>query len=161
MRTTTALVLRCEGYTVSEAATGQEALDFLTYNSVDVLLTDLVMEPMDGLTLLKKALEAAPRLQVIIMTAFGSIDTSVEAVRLGACDDLTKPFKADVLLQRGREAAAISAPPRGSGEGERGAPGSFEAGNEEGADSASGLGRAATKDLRVGCVRLRQVWRQA
>ncbi len=61
-------------------------------------------------------------------------------------------------LCSGREAAAISAPPRGSGEGERGAPGSIEAGNEEGADSASGLGRAATKDLRVGCVRLRQVW---
>ncbi len=64
-------------------------------------------------------------------------------------------------LCSGREAAAISAPPRGSGEGERGAPGSCEAGNEEGADSASGLGRAATKGLRVGCVRLRQVWRQA
>ena len=64
-------------------------------------------------------------------------------------------------LCSGREAAAISAPPRGSGEGERGAPGSCEAGNEQGADSASGLGRAATKDLRIGCVRLRQVWRQA
>src|SRR5687768_2759186 len=100
MRTTTALVLSTEGYTVSQAATGQEALDFLTSNSVDVLLTDLKMEPMDGLTLLKKALEAVPRLQVIVMTAFGSIDSAVEAMRLGAYDYITKPFKDGVLRHR-------------------------------------------------------------
>ncbi|MBN1207913.1 MAG: sigma-54-dependent Fis family transcriptional regulator [Myxococcaceae bacterium] len=100
MRTTTALVLRTEGYTVSEAATGQEALDLLTSNSVDVLLTDLKMEPMDGLTLLRKALEAVPRLQVIVMTAFGSIDSAVEAMRLGAYDYITKPFKDGVLRHR-------------------------------------------------------------
>ncbi|MFL5348816.1 MAG: sigma-54-dependent transcriptional regulator [Hyalangium sp.] len=100
MRTTTALVLRTEGYTVSEAATGQEALDLLTSNSVDVLLTDLKMEPMDGLTLLKKALEVVPRLQVIMMTAFGSIDSAVEAMRLGAYDYITKPFKDGVLRHR-------------------------------------------------------------
>ena len=104
MRISTALVLRAEGYTVSEAATGQEALEFLTRNSVDVLLTDLKMEPMDGLTLLKKALEAVPRLQVVIMTAFGSIDSAVEAMRLGAYDYFTKPFK-DVELRHRVELA--------------------------------------------------------
>jgi two-component system response regulator HydG len=100
MRTTTALVLSTEGYTVSQAATGQEALDYLSRNSVDVLLTDLKMEPMDGLTLLKKAMEAVPRLQVIVMTAFGSIDSAVEAMRLGAYDYITKPFKDGVLRHR-------------------------------------------------------------
>ncbi|WP_224361708.1 sigma-54-dependent transcriptional regulator [Hyalangium versicolor] len=100
MRTITALVLRTEGYTVSEAATGQEALDLLTGNSVDVLLTDLKMEPMDGLTLLRRALEVQPRLQVIVMTAFGSIDSAVEAMRLGAYDYITKPFKDGVLRHR-------------------------------------------------------------
>jgi two-component system response regulator HydG len=100
MRTTTALVLSTEGYTVSQAATGQEALDFLSRNSVDVLLTDLKMEPMDGLTLLKKALEAVPRLQVIMMTAFGSIESAVDAMRLGAYDYITKPFKDGVLRHR-------------------------------------------------------------
>ncbi|HVG62622.1 MAG TPA: sigma-54 dependent transcriptional regulator [Hyalangium sp.] len=100
MRTTTALVLKTEGYTVSEAANGQEALDFLTKNSVDVLLTDLKMEPMDGLSLLKKALEAVPRLQVIMMTAFGSIESAVDAMRLGAYDYITKPFKDGVLRHR-------------------------------------------------------------
>jgi two-component system response regulator HydG len=95
-----ALVLRTEGFEVFEAATGQEALDILTRESVDVLLTDLKMEPMDGLTLLKKALELVPRLQVVIMTAFGSIDSAVEAMRLGAYDYLTKPFKDGVLRHR-------------------------------------------------------------
>ena len=100
MRTTTALVLTTEGYTVFQAATGQEALDFLASNTVDVLLTDLKMEPMDGLSLLKKAMEAVPRLQVIVMTAFGSIDSAVEAMRLGAYDYITKPFKDGVLRHR-------------------------------------------------------------
>jgi two-component system, NtrC family, response regulator HydG len=100
MRISTAFVLRTEGYTVSEAATGQEALDLLTGNSVDVLLTDLKMEPMDGLTLLRRALEVQPRLQVIVMTAFGSIDSAVEAMRLGAYDYITKPFKDGVLRHR-------------------------------------------------------------
>jgi two-component system response regulator HydG len=115
MRTTTALVLRTEGYIVSEAATGQEALDFLTSNNVDVLLTDLKMEPMDGLSLLKKALEAVPRLQVIVMTAFGSIDSAVEAMRLGAYDYIIKPFKdgglrrsVELALERSRLLAQVA-----------------------------------------------------
>ncbi|WP_044184089.1 sigma-54-dependent transcriptional regulator [Hyalangium minutum] len=100
MRKTTALVLSTEGYSVFQAGTGQEALDLLAKHSVDVLLTDLKMEPMDGLLLLKKAMEVAPRLQVIVMTAFGSIDSAVEAMRLGAYDYITKPFKDGVLRHR-------------------------------------------------------------
>ncbi|HYO59119.1 sigma-54 dependent transcriptional regulator [Archangium sp.] len=93
MRATVALLLRSKGYFVLEAATGEAALATLASTEVDLLLTDLKMEPMDGLTLLKKALEMAPRLQVIVMTAFGSIESAVEAVRQGAFDYFTKPFK--------------------------------------------------------------------
>ncbi|HYO71898.1 MAG TPA: sigma-54 dependent transcriptional regulator [Archangium sp.] len=100
MRATTALLLRSEGYTVLEAATGEEALTTLSNHGVDLMLTDLKMEPMDGLTLLKKALEVAPRLQVIMMTAFGSIETAVEAMRQGAFDYVTKPFKEGELRWR-------------------------------------------------------------
>ncbi|MHA7628151.1 sigma-54-dependent transcriptional regulator [Corallococcus sp. M7] len=114
MRATTALLLRAEGYTVKEAATGEEALGMLAQERVDLLLTDLKMEPMDGLTLLKRALEVAPRLQVIMMTAFGSIDSAVEAMRLGAYDYVTKPFKEGELryrveraLERARLQAAV------------------------------------------------------
>ncbi len=100
MRATTALLLRSEGYTVFEAATGEEALAEISSNGVDLLLTDLKMEPMDGLTLLKRALEVLPRLQVIMMTAFGSIETAVEAMRRGAYDYVTKPFKEVELCHR-------------------------------------------------------------
>jgi two-component system, NtrC family, response regulator HydG len=95
MRATTAMLLHTEGYTMFQAATGEEALSILSGGGVDLLLTDLKMEPMDGLTLLKRALEVAPRLQVIMMTAFGSIESAVEAMRLGAYDYITKPFKED------------------------------------------------------------------
>ncbi|MBE4747421.1 sigma-54-dependent Fis family transcriptional regulator [Corallococcus sp. ZKHCc1 1396] len=100
MRATTALLLRGEGYTVSEAATGEEALGVLAQGQVDLLLTDLKMEPMDGLTLLKRGLEVSPRLQAIMMTAFGSIESAVEAMRLGAYDYVTKPFKEGELRYR-------------------------------------------------------------
>ncbi|WP_375773736.1 sigma-54-dependent transcriptional regulator [Archangium gephyra] len=100
MRATTALLLSSEGYSVLQAATGEEALSTLSSNGVDLMLTDLKMEPMDGLTLLKKALEVAPRLQVIMMTAFGSIESAVEAMRQGAFDYVTKPFKEGELRYR-------------------------------------------------------------
>jgi two-component system, NtrC family, response regulator HydG len=114
MRATTALLLRSVGYNVAEAANGEEALSRLSAGGVDLLLSDLRMEPMDGLTLLKRALELAPRLQVIIMTAFGSIESAVEAMRLGAYDYIPKPFKETELrhrveraLERARLQAAV------------------------------------------------------
>ncbi len=104
MRATTAMLLRAEGYTVTEAGGGDEALKALSGQSVEVLLTDLKMEPMDGLTLLKKGLEVAPNLQVIVMTAYGSIETAVEAMRAGAYDYVTKPFKDGELVHRVQKA---------------------------------------------------------
>jgi two-component system response regulator HydG len=100
MRATTALLLRAEGFTVDEAGGGDEALSLLAQRSYDLLLTDLKMEPMDGITLLKKALESSSGLQVIVMTAYGSIETAVEAIRSGAYDYLTKPFKEGELVYR-------------------------------------------------------------
>ena len=112
MRATTALLLRSEGYNVLEASTGEEALQTLANSRVDLMLTDLKMEPMDGLTLLKKALEVSPRLQVIMMTAFGSIESAVEAMRQGAFDYVTKPFKEGELryrVERAQERARLQA----------------------------------------------------
>ena len=112
MRATTALLLRTEGHNGFEAATGEEALNILSTERVDLMLTDLKMEPMDGLTLLKRALEVNSRLQVIMMTAFGSIESAVEAMRQGAFDYVTKPFKEGELLyrvQRAQERAQLLA----------------------------------------------------
>jgi two-component system response regulator HydG len=104
MRATTAMLLRSEGYDVREASGGEEAIAALTDREADVLLTDLKMEPMDGLTLLTKALESAPKTQVIVMTAYGSIESAVEAMRRGAYDYLTKPFKEGELAHRVQKA---------------------------------------------------------
>ncbi|MEN9800802.1 MAG: sigma-54 dependent DNA-binding response regulator, partial [Pseudomonadota bacterium] len=104
MRATTALVLRTEGYQVSEAPDGEEALRLLASTPVDLLLTDLKMEPMDGLTLLRKALEVSPQTQVVLMTAYGSIESAVQAMRLGAYDYVAKPFKDGELVHRVEQA---------------------------------------------------------
>lgn len=100
MRATTALLLRAEGYVVTEASNAEEALSFLAKEPFDLLLTDLRMEPVSGLELLRQALVASPKTQVIMMTAFGSIESAVDAMRLGAYDYITKPFKEGELVHR-------------------------------------------------------------
>jgi two-component system response regulator HydG len=104
MRATTAMLLRASGYQVHEAEGGEQALGMLGERSADLMLTDLKMEPMDGLTLLKRATELSPRTQVILMTAYGSIESAVEAMRTGAYDYITKPFKEGELLHRVQKA---------------------------------------------------------
>ncbi|HVE85917.1 MAG TPA: sigma-54 dependent transcriptional regulator [Myxococcales bacterium] len=100
MRATTAMLLRAAGYEVLEAADGEEALRLLGNAGVDLLLTDLKMEPMDGMTLLRRGLEVSPQTQVILMTAYGSIEGAVEAMRHGAYDYVTKPFQERELVHR-------------------------------------------------------------
>jgi DNA-binding NtrC family response regulator len=82
-----------QGWTIEEATSGAAALEALARDDIDVVLTDLVMDGVDGLALLREAqrLEKPPRL--ILMTAFGSLETAIEAIRAGAYDYLTKPFK--------------------------------------------------------------------
>ncbi len=104
MRATTALLLRSEGFVVDEAGTGEEAVALLGGTPIDLMLTDLKMEPMDGLQLLKRAIDTAPQTQVIVMTAHGSIETAVEAMRRGAYDYITKPFKDGELVHRVQKA---------------------------------------------------------
>ena len=100
MRTTTALVLKQEGYEVAEAESGEDALAKLLAEPFDVVLTDLKMAPLDGMAVLRGALEVAPLTQVIVMTAYGTIDNAVEAMQIGAHDYISKPFKDSELLLR-------------------------------------------------------------
>ncbi len=100
MRVTTAIVLRQAGFEVAEADSGAAALERLGAEPFDVVLTDLRMGGVDGMDVLRGALEISPSVQVIVMTAYGSIESAVEAVRRGAYDYLTKPFKEEELRVR-------------------------------------------------------------
>lgn len=84
--------LGASGFSVEGATSGAEALDCLARRDFDVLLTDLRMRGMDGMELCRHALAIRPGLRVIVVTAFGSMETAIEAIRAGAYDFLTKPY---------------------------------------------------------------------
>lgn len=83
---------------VSTAKGGREALDLLTSGNFDVVITDLKMENMSGLDLLRRIKANFPEVEVILMTAFGSISNAVEVMRAEAFDYITKPFKNEELM---------------------------------------------------------------
>jgi two-component system response regulator PilR (NtrC family)/two-component system response regulator HydG len=91
-------VLRDEGYDVREATDAKTALEHLEEVDPAAVVTDLRMEGMDGLALLREVRERAPAARVILMTAFGSLETAIRAMREGAFDYLTKPFKLEELV---------------------------------------------------------------
>lgn len=93
-----------EGYQVYTAEGGHQALRILEETPCDLVLTDVVMPDMTGLELLKRARQKYPNLQVILMTAYGTIPMAVEAMRAGAFDFLTKPLEMEVLRKVVRNA---------------------------------------------------------
>ena len=88
------------GYAVRTAASGEEALRILAKEPVDLILTDVRMPGMSGHDLLERVLKDHPGLPVIVLTAHGSIPDSVEAIKSGAVDYLTKPFEGKELLAK-------------------------------------------------------------
>ena len=91
--------LRKQEYRVLEAADGQEALRITESEAVDLVLSDMRMPGLDGLELLRAVRKNNPALEVIVMTAFGSIESAVEAMRAGAFTFISKPVDLDALLQ--------------------------------------------------------------
>jgi response regulator RpfG family c-di-GMP phosphodiesterase len=91
--------LEIAGYSVDEASNGNEALGMLEIGGpYDVLLTDIRMPVMDGITLLGEWGKRSPGTAGIVMSANAELDTAVHALKMGACDYITKPFNFDVLL---------------------------------------------------------------
>jgi DNA-binding NtrC family response regulator len=86
------------GYSVEVAQNGAEAIEKIEKDIFDLVLTDIKMPEMDGLELLKNIKGTRPEMMVILMTAYGSIETAVEAMRIGANDYITKPINFDDLL---------------------------------------------------------------
>jgi two-component system response regulator AtoC len=98
MRDLIAKVLAREGYTVRALPRGQDVLQALEEGPADLVISDIRMPEMDGLLLLQEVKRLAPETSVLLMTAFGSIDTAVQAIKAGAYDYLTKPFKMDEVI---------------------------------------------------------------
>ena len=85
--------LETEGWAVSGVTGGEDAQTALGREEYAVVLTDLVMEPVGGLDVLREAQKVQPRARVILMTAFGSLESAIDSMRHGAYDYVTKPFK--------------------------------------------------------------------
>ena len=111
-----------DGYDVLTAEDGQQGLEALREHHIDLVITDLKMPKVDGMSLLREALREDPELPIVMITAHGTIDTAVEALKTGAFDYLTKPFDKDEVRQivakalktrelRDADATAIGTPP--------------------------------------------------
>ncbi len=87
-----------EGFSVDMAESGQKALDKLSANPYHLMLTDIKMPGMDGVEVLQKAKESFPDLTVVMMTAYATVETAVEAMKTGSLDYLIKPFDPDKLI---------------------------------------------------------------
>ena len=96
-----------EGYAVATAASAEEALKALDRASFDLVVTDIKMPGMDGMQLLRRIKAESPETQVIVITAFGTIEMAVEAMKAGAFEYITKPFNRDELKLTVRKALRV------------------------------------------------------
>ena len=90
--------LEHEGFVVETASGGRKGVERVKAGGIDLVVSDVKMPDLDGLDLLREVREVSPSPFVIIVTGFGSIDTAIRAVKLGANDYITKPFKIDQLV---------------------------------------------------------------
>lgn len=88
-----------QGWDIAVAENGEKALDILRNRQVDVILTDIKMPQMDGLTLASRARELKPEVPVVVMTGFPSVDTAVTALRSKVADYVVKPFNIHQLYK--------------------------------------------------------------
>lgn len=87
--------LRRRGHRIFAASGGQAGLDLLHESPVDLVITDLKMAKVDGMQVLRTVKETAPETEVLVITGYGTIETAVEAMKLGAADFITKPFSSE------------------------------------------------------------------
>ncbi len=108
LRTNIATVLDEKGYSTDTASSGLEAIEMSSTNNYDIVLLDIMMPGMNGMDVLFTLRRQSPKTKVIIITAFASIDTTVEAMKKGACDYIAKPFQSselDIVIRKNLEEA--------------------------------------------------------
>lgn len=91
-------LLSKEGYPVLKAKDGLEAISILRKEDIGLVITDLRMPGADGIEVLRQAMRIDPEMSVVILTAYGTLDSALEAMEEGAFDYLTKPFKVQEIL---------------------------------------------------------------
>lgn len=95
-----------EGYETYIAHNGREALEIIDNNNIDIIITDIKMPKMGGIDLLKHVREIDSSIKVIMITAFATLETAVDALRMGARDYITKPFNIEEIIQTVRKLTA-------------------------------------------------------
>jgi len=91
-------MLTKQGYEVAGAANGAEGLEAMASAHYDFILCDIRMPEMDGMAFLEKAIQSFPEKTYIMMSAYGTVETALEAIKKGAYDYISKPFKTDEVL---------------------------------------------------------------
>ncbi len=91
------IMLRKEGYTVSTAQSGKAAVSLIEQENPDLVISDIMMPEMSGIDLLVETKKRHENLHFVVMTAFASVDSAVDALKRGADDYITKPFKVDEI----------------------------------------------------------------
>ena len=97
MREVLRILLEEEGYEITAASNGLEGMEYLRDDIFDLVVTDIKMPKADGFEVLKKVKELSPSTIVIMITAFGTTESTIEAMKLGAYDYIHKPFKIDEI----------------------------------------------------------------
>lgn len=107
LRRSLSLMLLSAGFDTTEAESGNQALVALNRAEYDLVITDLRMDDMSGIDVLREVKQLRPQLPVILITAYGSIESAVDAMRLGAFDYLTKPFSEQDILEKIRASQTL------------------------------------------------------
>jgi len=113
LREALCVTLECAGHRVRGAGDGSGALNMMDRDAFHMVISDLRMQPMDGIELLKAIRAREAQLPVLLMTAFGDVDKAVQAMRAGACDFLLKPFEPATLLAHVERYGLVLATPGG------------------------------------------------
>ena len=98
MRLSISDALKAEGYNIASVESGGEGLKAIKDKAYDIVITDLKLPEVDGLHILKSCRHYSPMTKILMITAYGSVETAVEAMRQGAYDYITKPFSMDEMI---------------------------------------------------------------
>ncbi len=98
LRSNLSEILKGAGYYIAEAPSGKEAIEKIASKDFDIALLDIMMPKMSGIDVLKEIKKIKPKIRVIMITAFATVENAVDAIKKGASDYISKPFRIDDLL---------------------------------------------------------------